>query len=725
VVWATFGKFAVNIQKGGTADVQSCKFVNNNFGIRTAPEGSGAHNITALGNTFVTTATGLKPTWGSAQIPAPGEKGFAGIYVKDLSGGLSIDKDPVFGASNEFTNLHYGILAEHTNVTVRDASFMNILQENRPTGYPGPAQTGSAIYVNAGNANVKGDYTGIAPGPLFMANCHTGVNVRSGAIDVAGCTMTEMKNGIVALGGTNKSYTVNWNHIGAADRGISVFYQSGIPGASNITNNTVTMAGNANGVGIAVGGQEMFPQNEGFVANNLVTIDEGATGIQIGVANKLKVTQNNVSLAGSGALFGIRMEGGYQNTLNCNTITNPGSGNNDGIFAIHASRAGVLCNTTDGPARGLRFEGMLSGRNKADVAGNTMENNTAAGLLLGTDAVLGPQTHRGNKFVGTDAMAGNLAFNHSKFTVDGAENPDFLPNAWLPQLWFEDLSNPAPSYQCVPGTTCPLPMIVSDYSLDIKIVKGELVGTTYTAANQWLAQRRFYELVQEEGNPYPGNSDVSSFLSQAQTNGIAGYANVQVGIRSLGAMTELHRAATAANLLSLNGTLADSAAYQANEKLVNQIFLQTLALGNTEFTEAQITALASIAEGCPLSDGEAVLRARAMLNILEGEPAVYDDFVICYGGERSDKLKKQTPSGQSLKLYPNPTSDAVTVEYSGLASSDQRLVLFNVFGQSVMEITLPEGQGSVQVSLSTLPAGVYWYALPGVGRISGKLVVHR
>jgi len=27
--------------------------------------------------------------------------------------------------------------------------------------------------------------------------------------------------------------------------------------------------------------------------------------------------------------------------------------------------------------------------------------------------------------------------------------------------------------------------------------------------------------------------------------------------------------------------------------------------------------------------------------------------------------------------------------------------------------------------LSALPAGVYWYALPGVGHISGKLVVHR
>jgi len=48
-----------------------------------------------------------------------------------------------------------------------------------------------------------------------------------------------------------------------------------------------------------------------------------------------------------------------------------------------------------------------------------------------------------------------------------------------------------------------------------------------------------------------------------------------------------------------------------------------------------------------------------------------------------------------------------------------------VFGQAALEIALPDGHGSVQVSLSALPAGVYWYALPGVGHISGKLVVHR
>jgi len=719
-------QFAVNVQKGGTADIQCCKFVNNNFGIRTAPEGSGSHNITALGNKFVTMGNGLKPTWGGGQIPAPGSKSFAGIYVKDHAGGLSIDKDAVFGLANEFSNLHYGIHAENTNVTVREATFMDILQEARPSGYPGPLFTGSAIHLTGGSANIKGSYTGIAPGILGMDNCHTGINVLGGSIDVAGCEMGNMTNGIVAGGGGNKAYKIYWNNIAASDRGISVYYQSGLPGQSSIDNNIVHMAGNPKGVGIANGGQEMFPQQEGFVANNHVTMDEGATGIQIGVANRIKVTQNTVNLAGSGTLFGIKMEGGDRNTFNCNTVTSSGSGNNDGIYAIHAGRASVLCNLTDGPARGLHFEGMLGGRNKADISGNTMDANSAAGLVLGTDAVIGGQPHRGNKFEGVGAMAGAGAQDHSLFTVDANENADFLPDSWLPFVWFLDIATTSPSYQCIPGSSCPLPNIISDYPLDIKIVKGELGGVMYSAANQWLAQRRFYERVLEEGNPYPGNSDVSAFLSQAQTNGLSGYANVQTGIRQLGTMNEGARATAAGNLLTLNGALSGTASYQVNEKTVNQLFLQSAAIGNIELSEAQVSTLEIIAALCPLSDGEAVLRARALLELVQESPAVYDDFVICYGGERSiNKLKKSGSSGQSLKLYPNPASDAVTIEYSGLGSSDQRLLLFNVFGQAALEIALPDGHGSVQVSLSALPAGVYWYALLGVGHISGKLVVNR
>jgi hypothetical protein len=251
-------------------------------------------------------------------------------------------------------------------------------------------------------------------------------------------------------------------------------------------------------------------------------------------------------------------------------------------------------------------------------------------------------------------------------------------------------------------------------------VKGELTGTTYLAANRWLSQRRFYELVIEEGNPYPGDFDVSTFLSQAQTNGLNSYASIQVGIRQLGAMNEGNRATAAANLLTLNTALTGNASYQVNEKLVNQIFLQTVAIGTLEFSETQLASLEGIAGLCPLSDGEAVLRARAMLQLVQGTPTHYDDGSICGGGERSEK-KKQLD--QSVRVFPNPTTGSITIEYQGIGILNSQFLLFNSLGQSVKEVVLPSGQTSLQESLNNLPEGVYWYAISGVSNVSGKLVI--
>ncbi|MFN0216286.1 MAG: T9SS type A sorting domain-containing protein [Saprospiraceae bacterium] len=250
----------------------------------------------------------------------------------------------------------------------------------------------------------------------------------------------------------------------------------------------------------------------------------------------------------------------------------------------------------------------------------------------------------------------------------------------------------------------------------------QLGGTTYQAANQWLSQRRFYELVAEEGNPYPGNTDVSTFLSQAQTNGLDGYANVQLGIRQLGAMSEENRATAAANLLTLNAALTGTASYQVNEKLINQIFLQTVAIGNLEFSEIQISSLEGIAELCPLSDGEAVLRARAMLQLVQGTLVDYDDISICGIEERSEMNNQDV---MSVRIYPNPTNNSVTIEYSGIGSSNNQFLLFNTLGQVVKNITLPDGQGSLQLPLRELSEGVYWYVIPGASNTSGKFLISR
>lgn len=191
-------------------------------------------------------------------------------------------------------------------------------------------------------------------------------------------------------------------------------------------------------------------------------------------------------------------------------------------------------------------------------------------------------------------------------------------------------------------------------------------------------------------------------------------------------MSEEARPSAAASLLSQNNGLTGSAAYQANEKTVNEIFLQTVAIGNYDFTAAQIASLEAIAELCPLSDGEAVLRARSLLNLAHETPVPYDDMALCYIGERADGKKKQAAKeGQFVKLFPNPANEAVMIEYRGIDNPDQRIVLYNILGQVVMEIRLPEEQGRIRISVGSLPGGVYWYSLRESQNLSGKLLISR
>lgn len=725
-------QYAVKVEKGAVADIQSSKFENNDYGVNTSTAGSGDYTLTVLGNTFKTSASGLKPAY-SGQSPAPGSKGFAGIYVKDFTAGLSIDKDGTFGLSNEFSNLHYGILAENTNVTVRNASFTDMPKEARPSGHQGPLFTGTGIHLTGRKVDVKGSFMSVAPDPVTMSNCYTGVNVFGGSIDAAGCEMTNMTNGIVALGGAHKSYSISFNSVSASERGISVFYQSGLAGQSSVTFNTVQMSGNANGIGIGIGGSEMFPQQEGFVQNNTITVNDGAIGIQVGVANHLRVMQNNVTLAGANTLSGIKIEGGDLNSIGCNTVLNAGGSNNDGIYAVHAGRASIFCNITDGTTRGLHFAGMLGGKNKADVGKNLMKDNTTFGLLLGTDAVIGEQRHKGNKWTGGATIARHLTPGislSSLFVVDNNENTQFMPDLVAPQPWFLDESTPTTTdTECSPGMSCPIPMVISPTpELDRKIAKGELTGTTYHAAQLWLAQRRLYEKLTEESNPYAGDVDFANFLMASQANGLYQYGNIQIGIRQLGGMNDESRAAAASNLLTLNNNLSGTNTYQTNEKTVNEIFLQTVATGNLVFTPVQQTQLTSIANSCPLSGGEAVLRARTLLNLALETPVTYDDGTLCGALRPSEGRSSEVVSGtDQILVYPNPANDQIILDYQINSANDARVLLFNALGQVVRSVSLPQTNGQLTISVSDLNPGIYWYKLSGVGNssLSGKIIINR
>lgn len=788
---------AVSAQKGAFVKALNTKFLNNNFAVTTAPSGTGSYNITLLSNQYGTTVGGLKPAY-SGQSPAPLEKGFAGVYVNDITNGLVIDSDPSSGEPNHFFNLKYGIISKNTNMTVFDSRFDDITKVTKGTGYDGYVnafvQTGKGVYASEGYILVAKEGTK----DVIFSNCHTGVETLGSSSQVGSTTMDGVTNGIITTGGTALLLS---NTIKAKSRGISTLLSSG-PGSGSVGGNIITMNEDPNGIGISIGGGVSgntnigtSPPSDDYYTFNTITMLDGAAAISAGVNDNGTFANNTINLNNSQAnRFGIHIEGGDRNTLKCNAITGV-AGDNTGIYAIHASRALVHCNLTESTDEGLRFEGVLVGKAKADIAGNTMKDN-GTGLLYGIDAITGSQVHRGNTWEGSfsnlGAQGGSNAPDASKYIVDEIENSDFSPYTWFPLAWFEDDNETSASYQCSNenGNCITAPPVIYEQPLDIKIVRNELIGDEYQAAVNWLAQRRFYERILEEGNPYPGNSDVAAFVTAAQSNGIAAYANLQTGIRQLFAVSTTNRntfqsyeqdiseglgdlaaveqqlnapgisqqdsagfaaqrdtirqtiqqaasaketllnnivtarTSAAASLLTQNSNLpALTPVYTVHEKTVNDILLRTVAQGTYAFAEGDYNTLRTIANLCPLSDGEAVLRARALLTLVNENPVTYDDETICSTERGRPGL---TTKSDHIRIYPNPATNQVTIEYNITNSSDNLFLLFNTLGQIVKTIVLPDNEGNIQLSLVGLSEGTYWYILPGLNGIaSGNVIISR
>lgn len=70
----------------------------------------------------------------------------------------------------------------------------------------------------------------------------------------------------------------------------------------------------------------------------------------------------------------------------------------------------------------------------------------------------------------------------------------------------------------------------------------------------------------------------------------------------------------------------------------------------------------------------------------------------------------QIEHNTTIKLYPNPATESVNVEYS-ISSDNGALVIYNLTGVAVYEKALSSRQGKVSIDVSGLPTGVYLYGI--------------
>ncbi len=166
------------------------------------------------------------------------------------------------------------------------------------------------------------------------------------------------------------------------------------------------------------------------------------------------------------------------------------------------------------------------------------------------------------------------------------------------------------------------------------------------------------------------------------------------------------------------------------QKMINEIYLSTVAKDVFEFTNDQIQDLYAIASQCPLAGGQAVYKARA-LYALTDKKEFFNNFAICeaagYAMRKAVTTKSKLPIAGTIKIYPNPTDRAATLEYALPGEDNISFEVMTSAGQ-VLEITkLESNEGSYTFSTAKLAPGIYYYRVKSNKGIAGygKLAIIR
>jgi hypothetical protein len=187
-----------------------------------------------------------------------------------------------------------------------------------------------------------------------------------------------------------------------------------------------------------------------------------------------------------------------------------------------------------------------------------------------------------------------------------------------------------------------------------------------------------------------------SLALQNQKKSLTNYLQpLQQAWQSLSDSLSQAQLARVPSVASLNNGIISNDLLVNNRKIVNRIFLETLALGNYTATETQLNDLLAVAVQCFLEGGDAVLWARALYSAF-AQPLQIDDVAICgyQGEERSTKGAGMGASGNyEIKVMPNPAKDRVSFVVSGaLPDATFFVQIFDLNGKIVKELNVRNGE---------------------------------
>lgn len=159
-----------------------------------------------------------------------------------------------------------------------------------------------------------------------------------------------------------------------------------------------------------------------------------------------------------------------------------------------------------------------------------------------------------------------------------------------------------------------------------------------------------------------------------------------------------------------NSNISTQALHEQIEQSVNDIFLETVALGVIEFSPSQASILQLIAQYCPQEGGIGVYRARSLLMLVSDNVDLLANN--CQSSRLTNNLAEEptnTAKNSNFLLFPNPAADYLHLAASSPLSANSSIEIIDVLGRLVHSEQITEPTQNLRISLQNIPSG--WYTL--------------
>lgn len=412
---------------------------------------------------------------------------------------------------------------------------------------------------------------------------------------------------------------------------------------------------------------------------------------------------------------------------------------NNGIRVDMSYTPKVFCNEVGNVSKGVWFGGFNPG---PFLAGNTFDSCYDQLFLNYDDLGLGYQGIGGQDNLNNWTI-NFVNSNTNAYFSNGLGYTYFYAScSCAPDAPLVNVFNIAPCSYIDTTTTsysgCPdVPTAegaAGRYSLEKRIAGDSITWGSDSSSLKWLAKEYLYKRFAEDstlvtqdtvlqhakdslsGTTIATIKTVSDTLSLADTLvGTDSLSNIQDSVLKQQAL---------ASATATNNSINPNIIIEQNYKTVNDIYLNTVAVGIDTFTNGQYSQLVSVASQCPYTGGGAVYTARVLLHIVE-RTMYFDDVCNTNNNARLMGKDKSTKSNIFGKLYPNPNNGTMQYDYDLPKGSTGQLIISDVMGQNLFSYILIEGKNSLKIQINDLAEGVYLYKVNVDGKIikKDKLVI--